>query len=756
MRLKHPTRETNLTGRVGRWSAQHPWRAVGIWLAFVVVALVAGGAAGSVKLTDAQSGVGEAGRAQRVIDQSFEIHAAEQVLLQSRTLRATDPAFAAAIQAVTSGIDGTGAAVDLRSPLEPGNGGQIAADGHSALILFDLNGKLDTAKDRIAPIAAAVSSAAAAHPQISIAETGDATIGKAIADTVDKDLKGAEKLSLPITLFVLLFTFGALVAATLPLGLAITAILAASGLLGVSSHLIATNDAANSVLLLIGLAVGVDYSLFYVKREREERAAGSTNVVALHAAAATSGRSVLISGITVLVAMSGLFLSGSNIFYGIAVAAMLVVAVAMVGSLTVLPALLALLGDRVEKGRIPYLSRHRHAERDSRAWGFVLDRALRRPVISVTFATGILLVLAVPLLHIHTSTPAASDLPSSIPALRTYNAIQQAFPGGPAPAIVAVQAPDVTAPSVRAGVAALEREALASGQAGQPIHELPSPDGRVLTVAIPLVGNGENAASAHALDVLRHQIIPNTVGQVPGVRADVTGLTAGTEDFNSLTKARVPIVFAFVLILAFLLLLISFRSLVIAVKAIALNLLSVAAAYGVLVAVFQWGWGESALGFTSTHSITSWLPLFLFVVLFGLSMDYHVFILSRVRELHDRGLSTSDAVAGGIKSTAGTVTSAAVVMVFVFLTFATLRQVSLKEMGVGLATAVLLDATLVRGVLLPATMTLLGEANWYLPSWLNWLPNISHTPQLPAAGLPQQRQPIPDAASEAPPNRVYD
>ena len=752
------TTDTNLTGRAGRWSARHPWRAVGIWLVFVVLAMIAGSVAGSVKLTDAQSGVGEAGRAQRVVNSAFELHASEQVLLQSPTLRATDPAFTAAIQAVTNGIHDTGLAANLRSPLQPGNGGQVSADGHSALVLFDLNGKLDTAKDRIAPVTAAVTRAADAHPQIGIAETGDATINKAVSDTVGKDLQGAEKLSLPITLFVLLFTFGAVVAATLPLALAVTAILAAGGLLTLSSHLIGTNDAASSVLLLIGLAVGVDYSLFYVKRQREERAAGRTNDAALRAAAATSGRSVLISGITVLVAMSGLFLSGSNIFYGIAIAAMLVVAVAMAGSLTVLPALLALLGDRVEKGRLPYLGRLRHAERDSRAWGFVLNRALRRPAVSVVLATSVLLVLAVPLLRIHTSTPGATDLPSSIPALRTYNAIQRAFPGGPAPAIIAVQAPDVNAPQVRAGIAALERQALTSGQAGQPIHELASPNGRVLILSIPLVGNGENAASAHALVVLRDQIIPTTVGRLPGVRADVTGLTAGTEDFNALTQARIPYVFGFVLILAFLLLLISFRSLVIAVTAIVLNLLSVAAAYGVLVAVFQWGWGESLLNFTSTHSVTSWLPLFLFVVLFGLSMDYHVFILSRIRELHDRGLPTSDAVAGGIKSTAGTVTAAAVVMVFVFLTFATLRQVSLKEMGVGLATAVLLDATLVRGVLLPATMKLLDEANWYLPSWLGRLPDVAHPVQPPAVttDVPDQRQPTADPTLQAPSARVSD
>ena len=296
-----------------------------------------------------------------------------------------------------------------------------------------------------------------------------------------------------------------------------------------------------------------------------------------------------------------------------------------------------------------------------------------------------------------------------------------------------VTAEDVTAGPVQHGIQAMTQKALATGQLNQPIHVEVSNNDRVAVVSIGLNGNGEDKASARSLAVLRQDVMPSTIRAVPGVKAQVTGPTAGNEDFNTFIKQRAVLIFGLVMVLAFLLLLASFRSLVIAFKAILLNLLSVGAAYGVLVAVFQWGWGESTLNFTSTHAIASWLPLFLFVVLFGLSMDYHVFILSRVREAFDRGASTEQAVASGIKATAGTVTAAATVMVFVFLTFATLSQVSFKELGVGLAVAVLLDATIVRGLLLPATMKLLGDWNWYLPSWLDWLPEVSHGAELPSA-----------------------
>jgi RND superfamily putative drug exporter len=590
---------------------------------------------------------------------------------------------------------------------------------------------MSSSAKRVTPVLIAVAAAAAGHPQLSIHEAGAASVMKATNDKMAKDFKKAEALSLPITLFVLLFAFGALVAALLPIALAMTAVLGATGLLAFASHLNPINDAAGSVLLLVGLAVGVDYSLFYVKREREERAKGASKEAALRAAAATSGHSVLISGVTVLIAMAGMFFAGDKVFAGIAWGSMLVVALAVIGSLTVLPALLSLLGDRIERGRIPGLSRlHRRSGTDSRMWGRVLDKVLARPVAAVVLSGGALLALALPVLGMHTAAPAISDLPQNLAVVQTYNHIQAAFPGGPVPALVVIQAHDVTTPGVQASIASLDRAALASGHMNPPITTQISPDRTVEVVSIPLAGDGENTASGRALHTLRDQVIPATIGRVPGTTVNVGGLTAANQDWNSSLHTALPLVFGFVLLLAFVLLLVSFRSIVIAAKAIVLTLLSVGASYGVLVWIFQDGHGQGLLGFHSTHAITSWLPIFMFVLLFGLSMDYHVFILNRIREGHLAGLRTDSAVSRGIKSSAGTVTAAAVVMVMVFLTFATLSQVSMKEAGIGLATAVLLDATVVRTVLLPASMKLLGKWNWYLPSWLNWIPQLGPEPKV--------------------------
>ncbi|HXR41307.1 MAG TPA: MMPL family transporter [Acidothermaceae bacterium] len=718
---------TNLTGRVGLWSGRHPWRAIGIWLAFIVIAVVAGGAVGTNKLHDGDQAVGEAGRAQHTIAGAFEQHADEQILLHSsKTTVSEDPQYQAAIRDVVARVQGTELALDVRSPLDERYRNQVSADGHSALVTFQVAGTMDDAATTIPPVLEAVQAAAAAHPGYDIAEAGDASIHKALNDTAGKDFENAERLSVPIALFVLLVTFGALVAALLPLGLALTAVIGATGLLSFASHISGVDSSANSVMLLIGLAVGVDYSLFYVKREREERAKGASLQEALAIAAATSGRAVLISGITVLVALCGMFFTGSKIFVGMGEATVLVVATAVLGSLTVLPALMSLLGHRIERGRIPFIGRLRHAEGESRIWGWVLDRTLARPVVALVVAAAALLGLAAPALSMHTATPGVSDLPHTLPVLKTYDRIMTEFPGGGAPAVVVVTADDVRAPQVAQGIEAMKTAALASGQMAEPISVHMNDEHTVALVDVPLAGNGENAAATHALATLRDEVIPQTIGKVDGVRADVTGMTAGTEDFNALMRARAPIVFAFVLVFAFLLLLLSFRSIVIAAKAIVLNLLSVFASYGVLVAVFQWGWGESLLHFKSAHAVTSWLPLFLFVVLFSLSMDYHVFIISRIREAFDKGDDTRSAIAHGIKSSAGVVTAAATVMVATFLVFASLSQVSMKELGVGLAVAVLLDATIVRGVLLPAAMKLLGEWNWYLPRWLDWIPSISH------------------------------
>jgi uncharacterized membrane protein YdfJ with MMPL/SSD domain len=732
----------HLTGAAGRWSATHPWTAILAWVGCVVVLLVTGHLVGTLQVPLQETGAGQTGQAQQMMSRNFPVRASEEVLFESGTLQVGAPAYQAAIRDVLTRIQATGRVTQIRSPLDPADANQVSANRHAALLLFQLTGNVNDDATSVVPVLAAVQAAAAAHPQIQISETGDGTIAKAVNDSIFRDLRRAEALSYPITLVVLLIAFGAVVAALLPLALALMAILAATGLVAFTSHLAGETQQASSVMFCLGLAVGVDYSMFYVKRQREERAAGRPVLDAIEVAAGTSGRSVLISGLTVLVAMSGMLLTGNKVFYGMAQAAMLVVAAAVIGSLTLLPALLALLGDRVDWGQLPFISRLRRPAGQSRVWTVILNRVLAHPALTVGATASLLLVLALPVLRLHTATPGVSDLPQNTAALQTYNRIQQVFPGGPSPALVVVEAPDVTSPAMVAAGRAFERAALASGQMNQPITLVVNPAHTAAIIQVPLAGSGEDTASVNALATLRDKVIPATLDRVPGVTVAVGGLTASTVDFNTLMGQRSGWIFAFVLVLAFVLLLISFRSLVIPVTSVVLNLLSVGAAYGVVVALFQWGWGQSVFGFTSTHSVASWLPLFLFLVLFGLSMDYHVFILSRIRESYDRTHETDQAVMHGIKISAGVVTAAAVIMVFVFLTFATMSMVQLKEMGVGLAVAVLLDATIVRALLLPATMKLLGRYNWYLPRWLRWLPQVSSSAPPPAARPPKQPVPV--------------
>ena len=714
-----------LAARMGRWSAHHRKAAIFGWLAFVVLAFALGIVSGTKQIDPATSGVGESGRVDRILDAGFKQPAAESVLIQSNTIDVKDPAFTTAIEDVVARVSKLGAVENIRSPLDADNSGQFAADGHGALLEFDIRGDSEDATAKIDPVIAAVADAQKAHPEFFIGSFGVSSDKEIDAAFMD-DLKKAGILSLPVTLTILLIVFGALVAAGIPLLLALTAIFATFGLVALPSSLVPVDEVTYELILLIGLAVGVDYSMFYLKREREERAAGRSEEAALEAAAATSGRSVLISGLTVIIAMSGMFLAGVQGMSSFAMGTILVVAVAMLGSLTVLPAVLSKLGDRVERGRVPLVNRFRRDDGDGRIWGAIIDRVLRRPALSVVLAGALLLALAIPALQLRPVQAGVEAVPQSLPSIKTYNRIQAAFPGNEIPANVVIKAADVKAPEVQEAIGQLRWRAVYTGQMHEPITTDVNAAGTIANIAIPIDGAGTDAASEAALATLRDDLVPTTVGALPNAEVGVTGTTALSKDFNDRMRSVAPLVFGFVLLLAFALMLVAFRSLVIAAKAIVLNLISIAAAYGVMVLVFQHGWGKGILGFESTAGIDSFLPIFMFVILFGLSMDYHVFILSRVREAHDRGLSTEDAVTHGIKTTAGVVTSAAIVMVCVFSVFATLSMLIFKQFGVGLAAAILIDATIVRAVLLPATMKLLGDWNWYLPKWLAWLPDLEH------------------------------
>ena len=688
----------NLAARMGRWSAAHRTVAIFGWLAFVLATIVIGTNVGQKTIDPHNSNVGQAHRADQILkhggfSQSGPL--TEIVVIQSKTSTVADPAFRAVVGDVMRTVAPFTTIHNLRSPLEHGNRNRVSRDGRTALVEWDMSGTLKAAERQIDPLTSAVASVARAHPDFNVGEAGAVSSPKAINTLFSQQIGQAGERSVPLTLLILVLVFGSLLAAWVPLMLGLQSVVATIGLTDILSHITPMDQNVQPVVMLVGLAVGVDYTLFYLRREREERAAGRGERAALEVAAATSGRSVLVSGATVMIAMAGMLFSGDQTFASFSIATMTVVAVAMVGSLTVLPALLTWLGDRVEKGRIPLLSRRRRPAAEGRIWAKVLTPALRRPVVSASITGALLIAMAIPTLSIHTAQTGTGSLPRSAPTVEAFNRIQSAFPGRSTPAVIAVKT-DANAPTFRTALTTLQAAATSSHIGYGAIGVDPNRSHTVARVTIPLPGSGVDNTSTQALLTLRNQLLPATIGQVPGAVYAVTGQTAGSYDWNQMMKSSLPLVFGFVLTFAFLLLLASFRSLVIATKAIVLNLLSVAAAYGVVVAVFQYGWGQSLLGFQSNGAIAPWLPLFLFV----------------------------------------TVTSAALVMVGAFSIFATLPILDMKEMGIGLASAVLIDASIVRGVLLPASMKLLGDWNWYLPNWLHWLPKLEHHPEPAIEPLP--------------------
>jgi RND superfamily putative drug exporter len=707
---------------MARWSSRHRKKAIFGWIAFVLVTFYVGANVVVQKdISDVDQFSGESRDAEQALEDAGMRPTEEVVLVQGDELTVEDPQFQAAVEDVTGRLSQVPYVENVESPLA--GDGQVSADGRAALVQFEIAGDSTEARDRVAPTLDAVAAAQAEHPDLAIEQFGGASGNEAVNEVINDDLAKAGMLSIPITLIILIITFGTLVAAGLPLLIGLTSVMAALGMVSITSYLVPADSNLPAVVLLIGLAVGVDYSLFYLRREREERAAGRSERASLEAAAATSGRAVLISGATVIVAMAGMFISGDPSFISFATGTILVVAIAVFASLTILPAMLSWLGDRVEKGRVPLLGRRRPAG-ESRFWTALTGRVMRRPGLSILIAGGLLVALAIPALQMKSVTSGIDELPQDVPVVETYNNVREVFPAEGVTSSVVVEADDVRSGPAAAGIEEL-LAAVEGSDAFRPGTEvLYSEDGTVAQINVPTRGNGTDAPSVNALNDLRDEIIPATVGGVEGTTVNVTGDAADSEDFADNLNSRLPLIFAFVFGLAFLLLLVTFRSIVIPAKAIVLNLLSVGAAYGVLVLVFQNGNLESLLGFTSNGGVTNWLPLFLFVVLFGLSMDYHVFILSRVKELYDRGMPTDEAVSRGISTTAGTVTSAAFVMVGVFLVFVTLEFIDFKELGLGLAVAVLIDATIIRGVLLPASMKVLGDWNWYLPRWLEWLPHV--------------------------------
>ena len=714
------TEKQGIAAKVGGWSVGHRWAAVIAWLAFVAVATMIGSISGQQQMTNDEYAAGDSAKAIRILDEAGLSTPAGEMILITSEQPVTDPAVRAAVADLVTQLE---SAQSVTAVQEPYATGLVSEDGHSALVRVSMSGDPLTAADRVQPILDVVAVSRAAHSELRLDEFGDGSANQWFNDIIGKDFARAEWTAVPLAIGILLVAFGALLAALLPVGLALTSFLAANGLLAMVSHRMHLDTSASSVMLLVGLAVGIDYSMFYLRRVREERVRGQEPATALAIAAATSGRSVLVSALTVVVAMSGMFMSGMLLFEGFAVAAILVVLIAAIGSVTVLPAVLALLGDRIEFGRVPGLARMRRPREGSRAWAAVLGPVLKRPGLSALLASGMLLLLAAPAVGIHTEKLSLDqELPADASIMQSYHRITNAFPGSPAPARVVVKATDVQSGQITTAVEEFQSQALSAGLVQEPVVVEVQPESNVIEITAALAGSGSDATSARALHELRGTVVPDTVGSVPGAEVYISGDLAFSEDFNTELQHAILPVITFVLVLAFLIMLVAFRSVTIALVSVLLNMLSMAATLGVMVAVFQYGWGTDLIGGGDVGAIQSWIPLFAFVILFGLSMDYHVFVVSRIQEAHDRGLPTKDAVAHGIQISAGVVTSAAIIMVAIFSVFATLSMTTFKQLGVGLAVAIFLDATVVRAVLLPSILAFLDDRIWWLPRWLSFLP----------------------------------
>ncbi|MFE5666158.1 MMPL family transporter [Streptomyces niveus] len=715
-RIKSERPRAGLVESVAGWSARNRTAAIAAWLLLVVIAALSTSMLPGEQVRSTEPG--EAGRGQRMVSaQDAGDSIRENVMIRAGagqaagTRRAVTNDLVAALRAIPDAVR------DVGSPLGAHGGRWVSGDCTADLVTFEIAGpgaQFDTHRQAAF---AAVEKVARQHPEARLDQAGDSSLASAVDQGIKDDMKRAETTSLPLTVVILLVVFGSLVAAGIPLLLSATAVAAAFGLLDTLGRWVPFNSAASAIVLLIGMAVGIDYSLFYLRRIREERAAGRPVQEALRIASRTSGHAVVVSGLTVMVCMTGLLFTGVDVFKGLTLGTVLVVGLAVLGSVTVLPALVAALGDRIDLGRIPWLGRRRTAAGRSRIWTAVARRVVRRPLLTGGTAALLLAVMALPAfgMHLQDATQIQS-LPRGVSAAADAGArMQQVFPGVATPARVVVSD---NGPKARAAADALHEQAARSGGAlREPITTVPVGD--LLVVRVPLAGAGTDPESARALEFLRERAVPATVGAVEGAEVAVAGRTATPYDFTRQVNARTPVVFAFVLVLAFVLLVVAFRSLALPLVSIALNLLSIGAAYGVLVAVFQGGRLESLLDFNAYGGVVSWLPLFMFVILFGLSMDYHIFILSRIRERWAGSRGGPDggheAIVGGVAVSAGVVTSAAAIMVGVFSVFTTLSAIEYKMLGTGMAVAILIDATVVRGVLLPAALALLGERAWTLP-----------------------------------------
>lgn len=702
--------QNNVTLRLARASARHPVWAVAAWFLLIATCIYVSTVVGMTSATQVDLGVGDSGRAAELAQEAgIAEPASEYVLIGPREGRpGGSAAREAAVQALGAALADSPEVSQVGAPVQ-------SDDGEWILLPLVMAGDAQTASERVVNIRAVTQDVARDHPDVLMEQTGPASILAGVNEQLADDFVTAEMLSIPVTLIVLLVVFGAFVAAVVPIVLALTCVAGAVGLSAVISHVVPDSGTTANIILLIGMAVGVDYSLFYLKREREERRAGADSSTAIETAAATSGHAVVFSGAAVIVSLSGLYFVGDMSFTSLASAAILVVAVAVVGSLTVLPALLVLLSRFLDRPRVPGVWRltNPKEERPPRVWPALLRPSLARPAVTMALTVIGLCVLALPALTLSLETQKADNLPPRIPAVATLHLMNAAFPQIGSSYTVVVRANEAEADAVAAALEGLAESTAATSGTAEPVQIVTSNDQRTTMLTLVSASDPESDVALNQLLELRETLLPDALDGVPGAEAFVGGQTAADHDYDENMMSKLPMVVGFVLLFNLVVMSLTFRSVVIGVVTLLMNLLSTGAAFGVLVLVFQNSWADGLLGYTSTGTIISWVPLFLFVILIGLSMDYHVFVLHRVYEEALSGAQLRDAVRNGIVHSAGVVTGAALVMAAVFSVFATLSFPEFKQLAVGLGVAVILDVVVIRGFLLPATLLVTGRWTWW-------------------------------------------
>jgi RND superfamily putative drug exporter len=725
------------TVRIAMWSSRHRWPVFAGWFLGTIGLFVLSIAFGGIRADDPNGNPNavqtESAKAYSVFRSAGESAPTEDVtiVVTHPTLKVTDSAFGAFVKeavgqlkalTIDDGGKTTPAFDDVQDPTTaPLTQGLVAPDLSAVRIVARIDGDQATVDKRLVPVRPAIASIEANTAGFVVNSVSQTLTNKDITNLINTSLDRTF-LTVGLTFIILLITFGAFVASIVPLVLALTSLLAAFGILGIFSRVVTpASPYATQLVVLIGLAVSVDYSLFMITRFRSERRRGADKLAAIETASSTAGRAVFFSGIAVMISIASLFIIDVSIFRSMAVGTIGVIFVAIVGSLTFLPATLAILGDRVNTGRVPWFGRDR-AEHG--IWARLVTAVMRRPVRLLLVAAVALLVLAGPVVQLRIGVTDFTSFPDQIDGVQAIKQLNAHWPQGSTLRLQVVVT-GFDRPDVKAAIHQFETSALAVKGLSGPANLTPNVDGSVGLVSFTMAGTQNDPVSQAIVREMRTTVVPAAFGSLSGVHAYVTGAAAQALDVTQIYLDAIPLVFAFVLGLSFLLLLVVFHSLVIPIKAILLNLLSTGAAFGVMVAVFQDGVVGHALGIARSDVIESWVPIFVFAILFGLSMDYHVFILTRVKEARDRGLDSRSAVAKGISITSGTITSAATIMVLVFAAFVTIPFAFIQELGLGLAVAVLLDATVVRSVLLPAGMTLLGDWNWWLPSFLKWLPHVT-------------------------------